>query len=115
MAKGTLIKRAFLFLFCILFLGLVPSVQTAGPAFGEKEVYVEVHGSNIAHVPITAKYVKYDGKIRRISRFSAALASGEEDCQCPQCCNGRCYIIIYTDFLSPIGPLRVLAILWLEC
>ena len=115
MARSKHIKQAFIFPFCILLLGLVPRVQTANPAFGEKDTYVEVHGPNIACVPITAKYVKYDGIIKKISRFSAALSTGEEDCQCPKCCNGHCYIIIYTNIISPAGPLRILAILWIEC
>ncbi len=78
-------------------------------------MYIEVHGPDIAYVPMTEKYVKYDGLVRKISRFSAALNSGEEDCKCPNCCNGHCYIIIYTGIISPVGPLMVPAILWLEC
>lgn len=78
------------------------------------EDLIEVHGAKAADVPTTAKYVAYDGSVRRILRFSEALTEGEE-CPCPRCCGGRCYVIIYTDPISPGGPLRVPYILWLEC
>ena len=102
-------------LFCILLLGLVARVQKADPAFVEKANFIEVHGPDIAYVPMTAKYVKYDGIVRKISKFCAIQNTGENDCQCPNCCDGRCYVIIYTNIISPAGPLRILAILWIEC
>ena len=101
--RGKHIKEALVLLFYILLPGLVPRVQTANPTFGQKDTYVEVHGPNIAHVPITAKYVKYDGIVKRISRSAATLSAGEGDCQCPKCYNGHCYTIIYANIISPMG------------
>lgn len=109
------IRGSFLFVICALFMGFVSTVHTTDLTVTGKDPYIEVHGPSIAYVPITAKYVKYDGIIKKISRFSAALSTGEEDCQCPKCCNGHCYIIIYTNIISPAGPIMILAILWLEC
>ena len=102
-------------LFCILLLGLVARVQKADSAFVEKANYIEVHGPDIAYVPMTAKYVKYDGIVRKISKFSAIQNADEKDCQCPKCCDGSCYVIIYTGLIFPSGPIRVLYILWIEC
>lgn len=102
-------------LFCILLLGLVARVQKADPAFVEKANYIEVHGPDIAYVPMTAKYVKYDGIVRKISKFCAIQNVGEKDCQCPKCCDGSCSVTIYTDLILPGGPLRGLFILWIEC
>ena len=99
----------------LLFLALSAAIQEAGPSRLENGPFVEVHGQGIAIVPATAKYVTYDGIVRKIMRFSAALNEGEGDCQCPKCCDGRCYVIIYTDPVVPGGPLRILYILWLEC
>jgi hypothetical protein len=78
------------------------------------EDLIEVHGPQTAYVPTTAKYVKYDGAVRRVVKFAAALEPGE-DCPCPRCCDGRCYVIVFTDPVTPGGPLRVPYILWLEC
>lgn len=78
------------------------------------EDLIEVHGPKTAYVPTTAKYVKYDGAVRRIVEFSETLEEGD-DCPCPRCCDGRCYVIIFTDPMTPGGPLRVPYILWLSC
>ena len=99
----------------LLFLALSAAVQEAGPPILEKGPMIEVHGPDIVYVPTTAEYVTYGGVVRKIVKFSAALNEGEEDCQCPKCCQGRCYVIIYTDPVLPGGPLRILYILWLEC
>ncbi len=115
MSKNTHKRGFFFFLPCLLFLALSAAVQEAGPPILEKGPMIEVHGPDIAYVPATARYVTYDGVVRKIVRFSAALNKGEEDCQCPKCCQGRCYVIIYTDLVLPGGPLRILYILWLEC
>ena len=108
-------RGVFLFLSCTLLLGLVSGAPRTDSTTAEKDAYIEVHGPSIAYVPLSAKYVKYDGMVRKVSRFSATLLTGEEDCQCPKCCNGECYVIIYTDFIFPGGFKRILFILWIKC
>ena len=115
MSKNTNKRGVLLFLFCTLFLGLVSGAPKTVSSTAKKDVYIEVHGSSIACVPLSTKYVKYDGRVRKVLRFSATLLAGEEDCQCPTCCNGECYIIVYTDLLLPGGFKRILIILWLDC
>jgi hypothetical protein len=105
----------FLFLSCTLLLGLVSGAPKTDLISAEKDAYIEVHGPSIAYVPLSAKYVTYDGMVRKVSRFSATLLTGEEDCQCPKCCNGRCYVIVYTDFIFPGGFKRIPFFIWLEC
>jgi len=115
MPKNTRKRTVFFLLPCTLLLGSLVGVQETGPSLPENGPFIEVHGPEVASVPATSRYVTYDGAVRRIVRFSAALNEGEEDCQCPKCCDGRCYVIIYTDPVMPGGPLRILYILWLEC
>jgi len=108
-------RGVFFFLSCALLLGLVSGVPKADSTTAEKDAYIEVHGPDIAYVPLSTKFVKYDGVVRKVSRFSATLLTGEEDCQCPNCCDGRCYIIILTDIIYPGGFKRVLLYLWIKC
>ena len=105
----------FLFLSGTLLLGLVSGAPRTDLTSAENGASIEVHGPGIAYVPLSAKYVTYDGMVRKVSRFSATLLTGEEDCQCPKCCDGRCYVIVYTDFIFPGGFKRIPFILWLEC
>ena len=108
-------RGVFFLLSCTLFLGLIPGARRADSTTAAGDAYVEVHGPDIAYVPLSAKYVKYDGVVRKVSRFAAALNAVEEDCGCPNCCDGRCYVIIRTDMLFPGGVKRILFILWLKC
>ncbi len=93
-------------------------VQDEGTPAGVAEIVtgelIEVHGAEPACVPSTAKYVTYDGVVRKVVKFSETLDEGE-DCPCPKCCDGRCYVIVFTDPITPGGPLRVIYILWLSC
>src|SRR4030067_3722359 len=102
-------------LFSAILLGLSLGAQKTGLPSDKDGTYIEVHGPNIPVVPQTAKYVKYDGKIKRVVKFTETLSAGDEDCQCPKCCKGECYVIIYTDLILPGGPLRILYILWVAC
>lgn len=90
-------------------------VETADPPAPESPAYIEVHGPDIAYVPLTETFVKYDGQIRRIAGFAAMVDDGTADCRCPNCCDGKCYIIITTDLILPGGPIRILARLWIDC
>ncbi len=108
-------RGVFFFLSCALFLGLVSGAPRPDLTAAEKDAYIEVHGPGIAYVPLSAKFVKYDGVVRKVARFSAALLTGEADCQCPRCCNGECYVLIYADFIFPGGFKRILVYLWVKC
>jgi hypothetical protein len=77
--------------------------------------YVEIQGSGITFVPLSTKCVKYRGEVKKISRFSIVLAEGELDCQCPNCCNGECYIVVFTEIIVGGSPVRVPAIIWIPC
>lgn len=77
--------------------------------------YVEISGSEITYVPQTSSYVKIDGKLTRIVRFEPYRQQAETDCRCPKCCNGICYIIVYSDAVILNQPIRLLYFLWLDC
>ena len=108
-------KTAFLFLSCVILLGLASGAHRTDPVTATEEAYIEVHGPSIAFVPLSAKYVTYDGVVRKVSRFAATLLTGEQNCRCPNCCDGRCYVLVYTDLIVPVGPKRMLFILWVDC
>jgi hypothetical protein len=99
----------------VLVLGAVAIAQMANHPPGSGKALIEVHGPDIAFVPLTAKYVTYDGEVRKIVKFTETIEGGKEDCKCPHCCDGNCYVIIYTDLALPGGPVRSLFFLWIEC
>lgn len=108
----------FLVLFGVLFLGIVSGVEQNGQpaAAGSIGPLVEVHGPDIAFVPSTAKYVTYDGVVHKIARL-VPVAAGPipERCDCPNCCDNRCYILIYSGLGGgKVGALS-LYYLWIEC
>lgn len=108
-------KRGMLVIvLCVCLAGLAPAIQKASQYVAAKD-YVEVKGSSIAYVPRTAKFVKVNGNIKEVVRFAETLSATEEDCQCPACCDGYCYVIIFTDPFPSGGPIKVLYILWIKC
>jgi hypothetical protein len=115
MPKAINKKAVLIVLFCAFFVGLVSGIQKASLFIADKDSYVEVKGSGIAYVPRTAKYVKYDGRIRKITKFVATISAAEEECPCPKCCKGYCYVVIYTDVIPMGSPVKILYILWVEC
>ncbi len=105
----------FLALIAVLFLGLGSGGQKIDrpAADGTLGPLVEVHGPEVAYVPLTAKYVTYDGVVRKIARISAATPGVK--CNCPNCCDGMCYVVIYSDLLGgKVGALSIYY-LWTEC
>ncbi len=114
--KNPIIKRAILIaLACAFSIGVVIAVMNAGPSGPKKDPYVEVGGGKIAYVPRTAKFVKFNGRIRRVVRFDSSLSPGENDCQCPKCCDGYCYVIVFSDSIPGSNPISPLVILWVSC
>jgi hypothetical protein len=108
-------KVVLIALACVFSLGLVIAVLNAGSSSPKKDTYIEVGGGKIVYIPRTTQYVKFNGQVRKIVRFASTLSAAEKDCQCPNCCKGSCYVIIYTDG-SPIFGLKIcLAVIWLSC
>ena len=109
-------KKVWGFLiFGVLLFGTVSVAQKTDFSVAGRKALIEVHGPKIAFVPMTEKYVTYDGKVRRIVKFTGTVEGGKADCRCPHCCDGDCYVVIYTDLMLPGGPVRTLFILWIEC
>ena len=84
---------------CILLLGLAGAMVEARAYLAEQKSYVEVADNGVAYVPRDAQFVKYHGQIRRIARWASSLGADPADCRCPKCCDGRCYVIIFSDRL----------------
>ena len=127
-------KRALAALGCVLLLGLASAMVKASAYLEEQRNYVEVAGDRTAYVPGDAQFVKYHGQVRRIVRWASSLGSDPKDCKCPRCCDGMCYITIYSDKLPddkgasapPAGLLSdkadlgkgaaiLLLIIWINC
>ncbi len=106
----------FLALFGVLFLGLVSGVPGTDPPVADTEMgpRVEVHGPDIAYVPLNAKYVTYDGVVHKITRFASAAGAAPGECNCPSCCDGACYIVVYSNVLALNGP-PSLYFIWIDC
>ena len=76
---------------------LLSSFQNAQSYIKEIGGYVEICANGLAYVPSDAAYVKCNGVIRKVVGITDALMMSEIDCECPNCCDGFCFIIIYTD------------------
>lgn len=114
--KNLIGKKAVLIALTGVFsVGLVIVVLNGDSNTAKKDPYIEVGGSKIVYVPRTAQYVKFNGQIRKIIRFASTLNGGEKDCRCPKCCDGSCYVIVYTDRIPGSNPISPLVILWVSC
>ena len=114
--KSSMSKKVVLVaLTCVFSIGLVIAVLNAGSSTPKKDSYIEVGGGKIVYVPRTAQYVKFNGQIRKVVRFASTLSADEKDCQCPKCCDGYCYVIIYTDSIPGSKPIVSLWVLWVSC
>jgi hypothetical protein len=59
--------------------------------------------------------VKVDGVVRSIAKFSSTFSGEEDKCKCPKCCDGYCYVIVFTDFGPVTRPIIMLGIVWMSC
>jgi len=84
------------FVFLIFFIVIISSVR-ANSFIQEYNKYVEVCDNGIAYVPLDTKYVTCHGIILEIKGMTRSLAEDEFGCECPICCDGWCYIIVYSD------------------
>jgi hypothetical protein len=98
-----------------LLVGLAIAVLYAGDYFRPADKLIEVGGAKTAYVPRTAKFVTVNGEVRKIVKFSTAMTSDLRDCKCPNCCDGYCYVIVFTDGPPSAGPVIILAIIWMFC
>ena len=108
-------KVVFIALTCVFSIGSVIAVLNAGSSIPKKDSYIEVGGSKIVYVPRTAQYVKFNGQVRKVVRFASTLSADEKDCKCPKCCDGNCYVIVYTDRVPGSKPILPLWVLWVSC
>jgi hypothetical protein len=109
------IKAVLIALTCVFSIGLVTMVMKADSNTPKKDSYIEVGGSKTVYVPRTAKYVKFNGQIRKVVRFASTLNADEKDCDCPHCCDGYCYVIVFSDSVPGSNPISPLVILWVSC
>jgi hypothetical protein len=109
-------RRAALFLATgALLVGLAIAILYAGDYFSPADKLIEVGGTKTTYVPRTTKFVTVNGEVRKITKFSTALTSNLRDCKCPNCCDGHCYVIVFTDGAPSAGPIIILAMMWLAC
>ena len=114
--KNSIYKKVVLIaLACVFSIGLVIAVLNAGSSTPKKDSYIEVGGGKIVYVPRTTQYVKFNGQVRKIVRFASTLSADEKDCKCPKCCDGNCYVIVYTDRVPGSKPILPLWVLWVSC
>ncbi len=100
---------------CVLVLGLVIAVLEAGSYLQERDGYIEVGGGKTVYVPGNAQFVKVNGQVKRIVRFASTVSSAPANCQCPNCCEGICYVVIYTDAIVGGKSVLSLGVAWVKC
>jgi hypothetical protein len=98
----------FITLFFLVSSAFLYAAVAANSFVNESSKYIEVCANGIVYIPANTKFVKCYGVIRKVIRFSDVLTLGMEDCKCPKCCNGECYVFI----ASESGDIRTL---WLSC
>jgi len=108
-------KLALAALSCVLVLGLVIAVLEAGSYLQERDGYIEVGGGKTAYVPRNAQFVKVNGQVKRIVKFASTVSSDPVNCRCPKCCEGECYIIVYSDAIVGGQSVLSLVIMWIKC
>lgn len=114
--KNLICKKVVLITLTGVFsVGLVIVVLNGDSNPAKRDPYIEVGGSKIMYVPRTAQYVKFNGQIRKIVKFASTLNAGDKDCRCPKCCDGYCYVIVYTDSVPGSNPISPLVFLWVSC
>ena len=100
---------------CFFLLGAASLIPKAATGQSQAADCIEIMANRITYVPRTAQYVKVNGQVRRIVKFATQLTKAEEDCKCPHCCKGSCYIIVFTDGIILNKPIVMLGFIWVEC
>lgn len=100
---------------CLFLVGMAAVIPEAATGQSQGNSSIEIISNRITYVPRTAQYVKVNGQVYRIVRFATELTKGEEDCKCPHCCKGSCYIVVFTDGIILNKPIVTLGFIWVEC
>ena len=58
---------------------------------------IEVCADGVVYVPPGTKYVRCNGKVMKVLRIERGAYRDGENCRCPHCCDGICYIIVACD------------------
>jgi len=90
-------KFQLILLFCLISSALAIATIRANSYVHESKDYIEVCSKGVAYVPLDTKFVKCNGIIRKVMGFTRILPTLETDCECPKCCDGSCWVIIYGD------------------
>jgi hypothetical protein len=101
-------KIKFIALFFLVSSAFLYAAIAANSFVNESSKYIEVCANGIVYVPANTKFVKCYGVIRKVIRISDVLTLVIEDCKCPKCCSGECYVFV----ASESGDIRVL---WASC
>ena len=101
-------KIKFLALFFLVSSAFFYAALSASSFVSESSRLIEVCAKGPVYVSAGTKFVKCYGVIRRVVRFSDVLTLGMEDCKCPKCCGGDCYVPVLTE----MGEIRIL---WMSC
>jgi hypothetical protein len=101
-------KVKLIALFFLVSSAFLYAAIAANSYVNESKGYIEVCANGIVYVPLNTKFVKCYGVIRKVVRFSDVLIESVEDCRCPKCCDGDCYVIVASDS----GGFRFI---WLSC
>jgi hypothetical protein len=93
-------KKFLRYVIVFLFVSLSTVVHLVGTrAHSKSSEYselVEVCSGSIVYVSRSMNRVLCNGEVRRILRFEPYSAN-LEDCYCPNCCGGRCAVIVSCD------------------
>jgi len=98
----------FISLVCLVLAAFLYAAISANSYVSESKGLIEVCSNGTVYVPAGTKFVKCNGIVRRIIRTGDVLAAGQEDCKCPKCCSGDCYIPV----MDEMGDIRLV---WLSC
>ena len=77
--------------------GLVGAFLRANSYVAQYSTFIEVCSNGIAYVPLDTKYVKCNGIVRKVLGFTKTATDEEDPCKCPNCCEGKCYVIVTSD------------------
>jgi hypothetical protein len=120
-----LMKRTVVALALVVGAGILfISILNAQTYLTDIKSYVEVCAKGTAYVPRDAKFVRCYGVIRPVAAIVDSLNEDEIECECPYCCDGFCYIFIFTDSENQSNDQgksseswgnREVKVLWMPC
>lgn len=90
-------KIKFVALFFLVSSAFLYAALAADSYVNESSRYIEVCANGFVYVPLNTKFVKCFGVIRKVDHFSDVLIEGVEDCRCPKCCGGECFVVVAAE------------------